>query len=79
MLSSVLRTDTAVEVSIKIMDAFVRMRHFLVTNSQIFQRLDRLDRKQLENEQNFEKIFSKFEENESARQGIFFNGQTYDA
>ena len=79
MLSSVLRTDTAVEVSIKIMDAFVRMRHFLVTNSQIFQRLDRLDRKQLENEQNFENIFSKFEENEPARQGIFFNGQTYDA
>jgi hypothetical protein len=67
MLSSVLRTDTAVEVSIKIMDAFVRMRHFLVTNAQIFQRLDRLDRKQLENEQNFEKIFAKFEENKAAR------------
>ena len=67
MLSSVLRTDTAVEVSIKIMDAFVRMRHFLVTNAQIFQRLDRLDRKQLENEQNFEKIFAKFEENKVAR------------
>ena len=79
MLSSVLRTDTAVEVSIKIMDAFVRMRHFLVTNAQIFQRLDRLDRKQLENERNFEKIFAKFEENEPARQGIFFSGQTYDA
>ena len=79
MLSSVLRTDTAVEVSIKIMDAFVRMRHFLVANAQIFQRLDRLDRKQLENEQNFEKVFAKFEENEPVRQGIFFNGQTYDA
>lgn len=79
MLSSVLRTDTAVEVSIKIIDAFVRMRHFLVANAQIFQRLDRLDRKQLENEQNFEKVFAKFEENEPVRQGIFFDSQTYDA
>lgn len=79
MLSSVLRTDTAVEVSIKIIDAFVRMRHFLVANAQIFQRLDRLDRKQLENEQNFEKVFAKFKENEPVRQGIFFDSQTYDA
>ncbi len=79
MLSSVLRTDTAVEVSIKIMDAFVRIRHLFVTNAQIYQRLNRLDRKQLENEQNFEKFFAKFEEHGPARQGIFFNGQTYDA
>ena len=79
MLSSVLRTDTAVEVSIKIMDAFVRMRHFLAANAQILHRLDRLDRKQLENEQNFERIFAKFEENEPLRQGIFFDSQTFDA
>ena len=33
----------------------------------------------MENEQNFEKVFAKFEENEPVRQGIFFDGQTYDA
>ena len=45
----------------------------------IFQRLDRLDRKQLENEQKFEKVFAKFEENEPRRQGIFYDGESYDA
>ena len=39
------------------MDAFVKMRHILVANAQILHRLDRLDRKQLENEQNFVKVF----------------------
>ena len=61
------------------MKAFVAMRRYLTANAQILHRLDRLDRKQLENEQNFEKIFAKFEENEPVRQGVFFDGQTYDA
>ncbi len=79
MLASILKSDRARAASIMIMRAFVAMRRFLVANAQIFQRLDRLDRKQLENEQNFEKVFAKFEENEPVRQGIFFDGQTYDA
>lgn len=62
-----------------IMRAFVAMRRFLVANAQIFQRLDRLDRKQMENEQKFEKVFAKFEENEPRRQGIFYDGESYDA
>ena len=61
------------------MRAFVAMRRFLVANAQIFQRLDRLDRKQMENEQKFEKVFAKFEENEPRRQGIFYDGESYDA
>lgn len=61
------------------MRAFVAMRRFLIANAQIFQRLDRLDRKQLENEQKFEKVFAKFEENEPRRQGIFYDGESYDA
>ncbi len=79
MLASILKSPRARAASIMIMRAFVAMRRFLVANAQIFQRLDRLDRKQLENEQNFEKVFAKFEENEPIRQGIFFDGQTYDA
>ena len=79
MLSSLLRSPQAVTTSVAIMKAFVAMRRYLVANAQILHRLDKLDRKQLENEQNFEKIFAKFEENEPVRQGIFFDGQTYDA
>ena len=79
MLATVLRSERATQASIMIMRAFVAMRHYLTANAQILYRLDNLDRKQLENEQNFEKVFAKFEENEPVRQGIFFDGQTYDA
>ena len=79
MLSGLLRSDTAIKANILIMRAFVAMRRYLAANAQILYRLDCLDRKQLENEQNFEKVFAKFEENEPVRQGIFFDGQTYDA
>ena len=72
MLSGLLRSETAIQANILIMRAFVAMRRFLVANAQIFQSLDRLDRKQLENEQKFEKVFAKFEENEPRRQGIFY-------
>lgn len=59
MLSSLLRSPQAVTTSVAIMKAFVAMRRYLVANAQILHRLDRLDRKQLENEQNFEKVFAK--------------------
>ena len=79
MLSGLLRSDVAIKANIMIMRAFVAMRRYFVANAQILQHLKELDRKQLENEKNFERIFAKFEEGEPLRQGIFFDGQTYDA
>ncbi len=80
MLSAVLRNETAIKVSIAIMEAFVAMRRYLLSNSQVFQRLDRIEIKQLESDQKIETLFSlmdkyKIEDN----QGIFFQGQIYDA
>ena len=43
MLSTVLRSKTAIRVSIRIMDAFVAMRRFMVTNAEVFQRLSTMD------------------------------------
>lgn len=79
MLASVLHSETAVQVSIKIMEAFVAMRHYLLSNAHILQHLEQVDRKLLENDQKFKLLFSRFEKDEPAKQGIFFNGQTYDA
>ncbi len=86
MLSSVLRSETAVSVSIQIMDAFVAMRHFLTGNAQVFQRLETIEYHQLEMQQHqqdtdkrIEEIFYKFEEKESVNQGIFYDGQVFDA
>jgi hypothetical protein len=80
MLSSVLRSDTAVQVSIKIMDVFVEMRKFMLANAQIFQRLTNVEKKILESDLKFERIFKSLEERSTdKKQGIFFNGQIYDA
>ena len=45
-------------------NVFVEMRHFLIANAQIFQRLDNLERKQIKNDEKFEKIFEAMEQNE---------------
>ena len=80
MLSAVLHSPKAVKVSIRIMDAFVAMRHFLISNAQVFQRLDRIELKQLETDHKFEQVFEKLEEKTiTPMQGIFFDGQIYDA
>ena len=48
MLSAVVTSQKAVDTSIRIMDAFVGMRRYLSANAHIFQRLDRVERQQLE-------------------------------
>ena len=48
MLSSVLRSKTAIEVNIQIMRAFVSMRHFMVNNASVFSRLETMEYHQLE-------------------------------
>ena len=80
MLSSVLHSDEAVDISIRIMNAFVAMRHFLLSNAQVFQRLDRIEYKQLETDHKIEQIFDKLEERSVIpKQNIFFDGQIFDA
>ena len=83
-ISAVLTSRRAIEVNIQIMRAFVAMRRFIATNVQVFYRLDSLERKQLENKQeadeNFKRIFHAIEAKEiKPKQGIFFNGQVFDA
>jgi len=79
MLSSVLKSDTATRVSINIMRAFVAMRQFIVSNQELFSRLDRLELKQLENDKKLEQVFDYIAANTEKKQHIFFDGQIYDA
>jgi len=78
MLSGVLRSRKAIEVNIQIMRAFVAMRRFISKNAEIFLRLNNLEKKQIEYDENFKKIFDAIE-NSEIKQGIFFNGQIFDA
>ncbi len=83
MLSAVLRSKTAVKVSIQIINAFVEMRQFIQHNANIFARLDSVERRQIsfesKTEKNFEKVFQALEAGDPPKQGIFYNGQVYDA
>ncbi len=81
MLSAVLRSETAIQVSIAIMNAFVHMRKIIALNSKILNRLDALETKQFQADKNFERIFKTLEENTTLppRQGIFFDGHMFDA
>jgi hypothetical protein len=80
MLSAVLRSETAVQVSIQIMQAFVSMKRFISTNAGIFQRLDKIEEKQMVTDHNFEKVFQALENRSiTPKQGIFYDGQVFDA
>lgn len=79
MLSAVLRSDVAVQVSIKIMQAFVQMRHLLLTNGGIIQRLESVERKQLEMSGQLAQVFQALESHQPQTQGVFFDGETFNA
>jgi len=80
MLSAVLKSNKAIEVSIEIMEAFVTMRKFLVQNATIFQKFQQFDQKILEYDKNFEEIFQAIRQKQlSPNKGIFFDGQIFDA
>ena len=79
MLSTVLKSDVAVEVSIKIMNSFVEMRNFLLSNREMFARLDRVELKQLETDRKLEEVFNYIAANTEVKQNVFFDGQIYDA
>lgn len=62
MLSTVLRSEVAIETNIKIMDAFVAMRHLLTSNSQLFQRLETLEYHQLEMQRRQDRTDNRIDE-----------------
>jgi len=79
-ISSVLTSARAIEVNIQIMRAFVAMRRFIGANARIFQRLDTLEIKQIDTDRKIDKVLNTIESKEiCAKQGIFFDGQIFDA
>jgi hypothetical protein len=83
MLASVLRSATAVSVSVRIMDAFVEMRRTLAALVPVTQMLKDLQQKQLldqaKNDERFAQIFTELGKLEAPLQGVFYDGQLWDA
>ena len=80
-LSAVLKSDTAIEVSIRIMDAFVAMRRFISTNVEMFQRIERLESHQTSTDEKVEHIMKRMDELAPAitPEQIFATGCVWDA
>ena len=87
MLSSVLKSEQAIEVNIRIMRAFTAMRSFLTSNAHMFQRLETIEHHQLlmqkhlsENDKKIEEVLTRLETKAvEPIEGFFFEGQIFDA
>jgi len=80
MLSAVLHSPSAIQISVKIIDVFVRLRHFVTENADVFRRLDRLEIKQFESDMKINQVMSLMEKQAVIpNQGIFYDGQIFDA
>ena len=79
MLAGLLKSEVAVNVSIKIVNTFIEMRKFLSSNGQLFERLTNVEYKLLEHDKKFDKVFDQLQHEENIKQKIFFEGQIYDA
>ena len=83
MLATVLNGEIAENQSIFIMRAFREMRHFIMNNERMFERINSIELKQLEyqkeSEEKFNRIFDYIAEHKENNQKIFFDGQIFDA
>jgi len=84
MLSAVLKSQAAVQISIQVINAFVEMRRFLISQEGFVKRVQQLEYRQIALEEKvegkFEAIFSALEEKTPVqKQGVFYDGQIFDA
>ena len=81
MLSALLKSDIAVNVSINIMKAFIEMRKFISNNGHVFERFEKIEYKLLELDNKFNEMFNELQKDKETefKQQIFFDGQIYDA
>ncbi len=79
MLSTILKTNIATEVTLKIMDTFVKMRHMLINNQNVLpNRLLILEDKVDSNTKRIDELFNKFSNNDINNQYTFYKGAFYD-
>jgi len=80
MLASVLKSKIAIDISIQIIKAFVGMRKLISQNIITYERFERIEERLSLHDKNFDTLFEALEEKtKKPTQGIFFDGQIYDA
>lgn len=83
MLSAVLRSQTAIEVSIKIIDNFINMRKFISQNASLFTKIETIEKRQIsyeiKNDSKVDAILNTIEKKGTTqKQHIFYDGQIFD-
>ncbi len=80
MLATVLKSKEAVQVSIRIMDTFVKMRHYINYNKEYLPyKFLLLEDKVDKNTKRIDELFDKFNPREIIKRCIFFEHDIYDA
>jgi len=80
MLSAILKSPTAVDMSVKIIRTFVTMRKFISHNGVLFQKIDTIEQKLLKHDAKFNQLFSAIESKDLRPDyGIFYENQIFDA
>ena len=79
MLSSVLKSESAIRVNIAIMRAFVQLRHIMTGNGGLINRLSNVEAKVLDHEHKLDEVFEMMDRSELQSKGLFYNNQEFDA
>lgn len=79
MLSSVLNSETAIDANIYIMRAFTKSYDFPPSSSDVSQRIANIEHHQIETDKRIDEVFKRLDAHTPATQGIFFEGQIFDA
>ena len=83
MLSGVLHSQIAIQVNIQVMRAFIDMRRHQLVDAELFKRVELVERRQIidqsRNDERFEKVFRALDERKERVQGVFYDGQLWDA
>ena len=80
MLATILKSQVATNVSIQIMDTFVKMRHYINYNKDFLPRRFLLLEDQVDNNtKRINELFDKFNPKDIVKNYIFFEGEFYDA
>ena len=79
MLSSVIKSESAIRVNIAIMRTFVQLRHIMMSNSGLINRLSTVEAKVFNHDRKLDEIFEAMDRNELKSKGLFYNNQEFDA
>lgn len=84
MLATILKSKVATSITLSIIRTFAGMRKFLLSNHDLFQKIETIEKRQigyeLKSDEKFEKLFEAIEQKElKASYGIFYDGQIFDA